>query len=45
MLCDQRSVREEPFSEGRLDVADGFSVGGAEVGAECEANLEEQMVC
>ena len=28
-----------------MDAPDGFPVSGTEVGAECEANLEEQVVC
>ena len=45
VFCDQGGVREEPFGKGGLDAADGFPVGGAEVGAERKANLEEQVVC
>ena len=42
---DQGGVGEEPFDKGGLDTADSFAVGGTEVGAEREANLEEQVVC
>jgi hypothetical protein len=34
VFCDKRGVREEPLSKGGLDASDGFTVGGAEVGAE-----------
>jgi hypothetical protein len=45
VFCNQGGVREEPLGKGGLDAFDGFPVGGAEVGAKCEANLEEQVVC
>ena len=45
VFSNQGGVREEPLGEGGLDASDGFPVGGADVGAKCEANLEEQVVC
>ena len=40
----QGSFEEESFRQGRLDMANSFPVGGAEVGAERKSYLEEQVV-
>ena len=44
MLHDQEGVEKEPLGEGALGAVNGFPIGGAEVGSECEAYLEEQVV-
>ena len=45
MLHYQAGVEEELLGEGGLNASDGFPVGWAEVGSECKAYLEEQVVC
>ena len=44
VLCDERGVKEQSLGEGGLSAAYRFPVSWAEVRAECEADLEEQIV-
>ena len=43
MPVHQGRIKEEPFHKSGLDVANSLPIGGAEVGAESKANLEEQV--